>query len=237
MTEDVISLQGVSRHYQMGGETIRALDGIDLSVRKNEYVAVIGASGSGKSTMMNILGCLDRPTGGIYRLGGVLVNELSDTALSMVRNKDIGFVFQSFNLLPRSNALQNVMRPLIYAGVPRKERIARAMTVLERVGLKGREYHLPRQLSGGQSQRVAIARALVTNPAIILADEPTGNLDSVTTAEIMALFDQLVDRGHTIIIVTHEPDIAERCYRVVTISDGRVLDDRMTARRAGQGAG
>ncbi|MBL4837500.1 MAG: ABC transporter ATP-binding protein [Kordiimonadaceae bacterium] len=209
----------------MGGETIRALDGVDLSVKQNEYIAIVGTSGSGKSTLMNIIGCLDQPTGGEYQLNGTMVSLLGDTALSVARNRDIGFIFQSFNLLPRATALQNVIQPLIYSGLPRKDRKAKALAALEKVGLQGREGHLPNQLSGGQRQRVAIARALVTDPAIILADEPTGNLDSNTTAEIMALFDGLIETGHSIIIVTHEHDIAEHCSRQITISDGKIVAD------------
>ena len=227
MSDSIINLSGVSRHYEMGGETIRALDGVDLEISKNEYVAVVGASGSGKSTMMNILGCLDRPTGGDYTLNGTAVSSLKDNQLSGIRNREIGFIFQSFNLLARSTALSNVIQPLIYRGVSRKRRTMLALHALERVGLKGREYHLPNQLSGGQRQRVAIARALVTNPAIILADEPTGNLDSTTTTEILALFDQLIENGHTIVVVTHEPDIAERCKRAITISDGKIVKDKV----------
>jgi len=226
MNEAIINLAAVTRHYEMGGETIRALDGVDLEICKNEYVAVVGASGSGKSTMMNILGCLDRPTDGDYVLNGTAVSSLADSQLSHIRNKEIGFIFQSFNLLGRSTALANVIQPLIYRGVSRKERTQMAMDALERVGLKGREHHLPNQLSGGQRQRVAIARALVTNPAIILADEPTGNLDSSTTTEILALFDKLIEAGQTIVVVTHEPDIAQRCKRAITISDGKIISDK-----------
>jgi len=223
----IINLTDISRFYHMGGETIKALNGVDLSISKNEYVAVIGASGSGKSTMMNILGCLDRPTEGNYILNGTDVSSLADSELSHIRNMEIGFIFQSFNLLGRATALANVIQPLIYRGIGRKERKQMAMDALKRVGLKGREHHLPNQLSGGQRQRVAIARALVTNPAIILADEPTGNLDSSTTTEILALFDKLIENGQTIIVVTHEPDIAKRCKRAITISDGKIIKDEL----------
>jgi len=223
----VIKLSAISRYYHMGGEVIKALDGVDLSINKNEYVAVIGASGSGKSTMMNILGCLDRPTEGDYTLNGTDVSSLADSELSNVRNLEIGFIFQSFNLLGRATALANVIQPLIYRGTGRSERKQLAMDALKRVGLEGREHHLPNQLSGGQRQRVAIARALVTNPAIILADEPTGNLDSSTTTEILALFDKLIEKGQTIIVVTHEPDIAKRCKRAITISDGKIIKDEV----------
>ncbi|PCI63058.1 MAG: macrolide ABC transporter ATP-binding protein [Kordiimonadales bacterium] len=227
MSEGLISLSNVSRFYEMGGETIKALDGVDLTINKNEYVAVIGASGSGKSTMMNILGCLDKPTGGDYVLNGTAVSSMADNQLSSIRNKEIGFIFQSFNLLGRATALANVIQPLIYRGEGRRKRKQMAMDALERVGLKGREGHLPNQLSGGQRQRVAIARALVTNPTIILADEPTGNLDSSTTVEILALFDDLIKNGHTIIVVTHEHDIAQRCKRAITISDGKIISDKV----------
>lgn len=223
----ILRFQNVSRFYHMGSETIRALDGVDLKISANEYIAITGPSGSGKSTLMNILGCLDKPTAGEYWLNGDLVSTLTDNELSSVRNHQIGFIFQSFNLLPRVTALQNVIQPLIYRGTPRAERQAMALKVLQEVGLEGREYHLPNQLSGGQRQRVAIARALVTDPAIILADEPTGNLDSSTTAEIMALFDRLIARGHSIIIVTHEPDIARHCQRTIAISDGKIVKDTL----------
>jgi putative ABC transport system ATP-binding protein len=223
----IIQLQNTCRYYVMGGETIRALDGVSLNVEKNDYIAVIGSSGSGKSTMLNILGCLDKPTDGKYILNGTDVSELSQDQLSGIRNKEIGFIFQSFNLIARTSALVNVMRPLIYRGVPKKQRVQMAMAVLKKVGLEGREGHLPNQLSGGQRQRVAIARALVTNPALLLADEPTGNLDTSTSVEIMALFDQLIKEGQTIIIVTHETEVANHCKRVVTISDGHIISDHV----------
>lgn len=223
--DSLIRLQGVSKHYQMGGETIAALNGIDLAIDKNEYIAFIGSSGSGKSTMMNILGCLDTPTQGRYSLNGRDVAGMSEAELARTRNREIGFIFQSFNLLTRATALQNVMQPLVYAGVRPLERERRARLALERVGLAKRVDHLPNQLSGGQRQRVAIARALCGEPSILLADEPTGNLDSHTTAEIMALFDDLHAEGHTLILVTHEPDIAEHCQRAVRLSDGKVVGD------------
>lgn len=227
MTEEIIRLEDVCRYYEMGSETIRALDQVSFKVHKNDYIAVIGTSGSGKSTLLNILGCLDRPTSGGYILNREDVSKLSADALAGVRNKEIGFIFQSFNLLPRTSALVNVMRPLIYRGVAKKQRIEMAHDALDKVGLQGREGHLPNQLSGGQRQRVAIARALVTNPAILLADEPTGNLDSSTSVEIMALFDDLIRDGQTIIIVTHETGVADHCKRVVTISDGRIINDKL----------
>ncbi len=222
----VIELRGIHRTYRMGDQTVRALDGLDLDIGRNEYIAVIGASGSGKSTLMNLLGCLDRPSKGSYVLNGRDVAQMSENELAQVRNRDIGFIFQSFNLLPRADALHNVMQPLVYRRLPLAERRRQATAALERVGLGARMDHLPNQLSGGQRQRVAVARALVGHPAILLADEPTGNLDSATTVEIMALFDQLHGEGQTIIIVTHEPDIAAHCHRVVRLRDGRIEYDR-----------
>jgi len=204
----LIELTSISKHYEMGQEVIKAVDNIDLSIDPNEYVVFIGSSGSGKSTIMNIIGCLDTPTHGNYVLNGRNVSGLDQGELADIRNQEIGFIFQSFNLLPRATALKNVMQPLIYRGIGYADRRAEAERVLERVGLADRSNHLPNQLSGGQRQRVAIARALVTSPSILLADEPTGNLDSQTTVEIMALFDELHDDGQTIIVVTHEPDIA-----------------------------
>ncbi len=228
--EPVIRLSGIARHYRMGEQTVRALDGVDLEIARNEYVAIVGASGSGKSTLMNILGCLDRPSAGEYRLNGRAVAGMAEDDLARARNRDIGFIFQSFNLLSRSTALANVMQPLVYRRIGLVERRRLASEALSRVGLAERMMHLPNQLSGGQRQRVAIARALVGRPSILLADEPTGNLDSATTVEIMALFDRLHDDGQTIIIVTHEPEIAERCLRVVRLADGRIASDRPTER-------
>jgi putative ABC transport system ATP-binding protein len=228
----LIRLEGIARHYEMAGETINALAGIDLQVARNDYVAFIGASGSGKSTMMNILGCLDSPTQGKYFLNGRDVGGMSESDLARTRNEEIGFIFQSFNLLARATALQNVMQPLIYRGVCPAERQRRAREALARVGLAKRLDHLPSQLSGGQRQRVAIARALCGEPSLLLADEPTGNLDSATTADIMALFDTLHADGHTLIVVTHEPDIAAHCRRAVRLSDGRIHSDVINAERA-----
>ncbi|MCP5477807.1 MAG: ABC transporter ATP-binding protein [Rhodanobacteraceae bacterium] len=221
----MLRLQGITKVYEMGSETVHALRGIDLDIARNESIAFIGSSGSGKSTLMNILGCLDSPTSGQYWLNGRDVATLSENELADTRNREIGFVFQSFNLLPRASALNNVMHPLIYRGVRPAERHKRARAALERVGLGNRVDHLPNQLSGGQRQRVAVARALVGEPSILLADEPTGNLDSATSEEIMALFDQLHRDGQTVILVTHEPDIAEHCQRVVRLSDGKVISD------------
>jgi putative ABC transport system ATP-binding protein len=227
----LICLEGIAKHYQMGGETIAALNGIDLKIARNDYIAFIGSSGSGKSTMMNILGCLDTPTLGKYFLNGRDVAGMSESELATTRNKEIGFIFQSFNLLTRATALQNVMQPLIYAGVRPAERARRAQEAMKRVGLEKRMDHLPNQLSGGQRQRVAIARALCSEPSILLADEPTGNLDSATADDIMALFDTLHAEGQTLIVVTHEPDIAAHCRRVVRLADGKVLSDSRNEQR------
>lgn len=226
-----IRFRDVARRYEMGDQVVNALDGVDLDIHRNEYVAIVGASGSGKSTMMNIIGCLDRPTEGQYELEGQDVGMMNETDLARVRNREIGFVFQSFNLLPRANALKNVMQPLVFRGVKLDERKTRAQQSLQRVGLGDRVDHLPNQLSGGQRQRVAIARALVGEPAILLADEPTGNLDSRTTVEIMRLFDALHAAGQTIIMVTHEADIAEHCERVIRLEDGRVAEDHRNINR------
>ncbi|NRB71691.1 MAG: ABC transporter ATP-binding protein [Xanthomonadales bacterium] len=227
----VIRFRDVARRYVMGDQVVNALDGVGLDIARNEYVAIVGASGSGKSTMMNIIGCLDRPTEGSYVLDGEDVGHMSELKLARVRNREIGFVFQSFNLLPRADALKNVMQPLVYRGMRLSERRALAERALQRVGLGDRIDHLPNQLSGGQRQRVAIARALVGQPAILLADEPTGNLDSRTTQEIMELFDELHDEGQTIIMVTHEPDIAAHCERVIRLEDGRVAEDQRQHKR------
>ena len=224
----IIRIGALHRSYQMGGEQIRALDGVSLEIRRNEYVAIMGPSGSGKSTMMNLLGCLDTPTGGEYWLNGLEVSRLTDDELARVRNREIGFVFQTFNLLPRASALHNVELPLVYAGLRARERRERAVEALERVGLGHRMDHRPNELSGGQRQRVAIARALVNRPSILLADEPTGNLDSVTSEEIMRVFADLHAAGQTVIMVTHEPDIAAHAERVVVLRDGRVESDRLT---------
>ena len=231
--EPVIRLQGIAKHYRMGDEPIIALHHIDLDVAHNECVAIVGASGSGKSTLLHILGCLDAPTHGRYLLNGHDVAGMSEPELARTRNAEIGFIFQSFNLLARSTALQNVMQPLVYRGVLPAERKRRASAALERVGLAHRMGHLPNQLSGGQRQRVAIARALCSEPALLLADEPTGNLDSSTSAEIMALLESLHAEGNTLVIVTHEPDIAALCQRAVRLADGKVVSD--TARSAGSG--
>ncbi len=221
----VIVTRGIKREYDMGGEIVRALRGVDLAIRRNEYVAIMGPSGSGKSTLMNVIGCLDTPNAGEYWLNGTQVSKMSDDALARVRNKEIGFVFQTFNLLPRASALHNVELPLVYAGVPGDERRRRAKEALERVQLGGRIDHRPNELSGGQRQRVAIARALVNNPSILLADEPTGNLDSATSEEIMKVFESLADQGQTVIMVTHEPDIASHARRIIVLRDGMVHSD------------
>ena len=227
----VIELNSISKHYVMGQHVIKAVDGVDLTIQRNEYVVFIGSSGSGKSTVMNIIGCLDTPTSGQYVLNGQNVGGLSESELADVRNQEIGFIFQSFNLLPRMSALGNVMQPLIYRGVPHAARREEAMHYLERVGLADRSDHLPNQLSGGQRQRVAIARALVTGPSILLADEPTGNLDSQTSVEILALFDELYADGQTLVVVTHEPDVAEHGERVIRLRDGKVVEDSRKAKR------
>src|SRR6059036_2931424 len=227
---DVIILtHKLAREYDMGSETVRALRGVNLQIRRNEYVAVMGPSGSGKSTLMNLIGCLDTPTGGEYWLNGQRVSDLSDDELARIRNKEIGFVFQTFNLLPRADALHNVELPLIYAGMGSKERRERAARSLQQVGLGDRMDHRPNELSGGQRQRVAIARALVNAPSILLADEPTGNLDSTTGLEIMALFRELHDSGQTVVMVTHEQDIAAHAARVITLRDGVVATDQARA--------
>jgi putative ABC transport system ATP-binding protein len=223
----LIRLSGLTREYRMDAETVYALRGIDLELQSNEYVAVMGPSGSGKSTLMNLIGCLDTPTAGEYWLNGIEVSQMDDDALARVRNREIGFVFQTFNLLPRATSLHNVELPLIYAGISAKERRRRASHALERVGLGDRMVHKPNELSGGQRQRVAIARGLVNEPSILLADEPTGNLDSTTSAEIMSVFDELHDQGQTIVMVTHESDIAAHAAREITLLDGRIHSDRV----------
>ena len=224
--EEIIRLEDIRRIYRVGNQEVRALDGVSLSVFKNEYVAIMGPSGSGKSTLMNILGCLDSPSSGHYILNGVDVSEMEDGELADVRNREIGFVFQSFNLLPRYNALENVALPMVYAGVPAKERKERAAAALESVALSERMEHRPNELSGGQKQRVALARALINNPSIILADEPTGNLDTHTSIEIMRLFDDIYSRGNTVIVVTHEEDIAAYAHRIIRLRDGKVESDK-----------
>jgi putative ABC transport system ATP-binding protein len=231
----IIEMQSITKTYTMGDQEVHALRGVDFSVKPGEFVAIMGASGSGKSTMMNIIGCLDRPTSGQYFLDGSDVAALRDDAQAIVRNRTLGFVFQSFNLLRRTSALQNVELPLIYAGVSATERTARARVALEQVGLGNRLDHQPSQLSGGQQQRVAVARALVTNPSLILADEPTGNLDSQVSAEVMGLFQTLNRRGLTIVLVTHENDIAAYARRVVRMRDGRMISDDAQVASGGQG--
>lgn len=223
-----IKTEALTKVYQMGAEEVHALQGVDLEIRKGEYVAVMGPSGSGKSTLMNLIGCLDTPTGGKYWLAGRLVSDLDDDELAYIRNKEIGFVFQTFNLLPRASALHNVELPLIYNGTPAEERVAKAKKALESVDLGDRMMHKPNELSGGQRQRVAIARALVNSPSILLADEPTGNLDSQTGEEIMGVFGRLHDQGNTIILVTHERDIAQHAHRSINIRDGKVESDKKT---------
>jgi putative ABC transport system ATP-binding protein len=231
LSAPLIETKDVWKTYRMGDEIIHALHGVSFTIQRNEYIAIIGPSGSGKTTLMNIIGCLDTPTKGEYWLNGKLVSAMNDDELARVRNQEIGFVFQTFNLLPRATALHNVELPLIYSGVPAAERLQRAKRALEQVDLAHRMHHRPNELSGGQRQRVAIARALVNNPSIILADEPTGNLDSATSREIMALLDVLHERGNTIVVVTHEPDIAAHAHRVLTIRDGRIATDTRNERR------
>ncbi len=221
----VIEIRNLHKTYHLGSTIVRALDGVDLTVAKNEYVAIMGPSGSGKSTLMNILGCLDVPTSGSYHLAGQPVDEMEDDDLALVRNRQIGFIFQSFNLLPRTSILRNVELPLVYSGISRDERLDRAREALRKVGLGDRIDHQPNELSGGQRQRVAIARALVNDPSIILADEPTGNLDSRTGQEIMALFEDLYQQGQTLLVVTHEDDIAEHARRCVRLRDGLIESD------------
>ncbi|BAO55722.1 ABC transporter ATP-binding protein [Nonlabens marinus] len=225
MSENVIEVRDIVRNFKLGQEEVKVLKGIDLDIKRGDYIAFMGPSGSGKSTLMNLLGCLDTPTGGTYRLNGTDVSSLSDDQLAEIRNKEIGFVFQTFNLLPRTTALDNVALPMIYAGMSKKDRNARATEVLTSVGLADRMDHQPNQLSGGQRQRVAVGRALVNNPSIILADEPTGNLDSKTGVEIMALFDKIHADGNTVILVTHEEEIAEHAHRVIRLRDGVVESD------------
>ncbi|HEU4419581.1 MAG TPA: ABC transporter ATP-binding protein [Planctomycetota bacterium] len=229
---EVIRAEGLTRSFAMGATTVHALRGVDLVIRRGEYVAIMGPSGSGKSTLMNLIGCLDTPTSGQYWLNGHPVSALPEHELARIRNREIGFVFQTFNLLPRASALRNVELPLIYGSVPPLERRRRAREAMAQVDLADRMDHRPNQLSGGQRQRVSIARALVTSPALLLADEPTGNLDTATSNEIMVLFDRLHAQGHTIVVVTHERDIAEHAHRVVTIRDGRIASDEARSRQA-----
>lgn len=221
----LIQIKNLKRHYTMGDTTVRAVDGVSFDIRKGEYVAIVGSSGSGKTTLMNMLGCLAQPSGGSYQLDGHMVADLDDDELSAVRSQEIGFVFQNFQLLPRSSAIKNVALPLVYQGVSRGERRKRAAKALDTVGLRDRMSHRPNELSGGQRQRVAIARALVTSPSLILADEPTGNLDSATAKDILALFSRLHDQGNTLVIVTHEPSIAAQCPRAIRMRDGVVEAD------------
>lgn len=223
--KEIIRINNIHKTYQLGTQEVRALDGVDMIIRKNEYVAIMGPSGSGKSTMMNILGCLDTPTSGKYILNGTDVSKMEDSELAEVRNKEIGFVFQSFNLLPKYNAMENVALPLIYSGIPRENREEKATHVLRTVGLEERMFHKPNELSGGQRQRVAVARALINNPSIILADEPTGNLDTKTSIDIMHLFEEIYNNGNTVIVVTHEEDIAKYARRIIKLRDGKIESD------------
>jgi putative ABC transport system ATP-binding protein len=225
MAPAIVEVEDLRRVYRMGSDTIAALDGVSFTIDAGEYVAIVGRSGSGKTTLMNLLGCMERPSGGVIRIGGDDIGVLSDDALSRLRNRHIGFVFQSFQLLPRATALQNVELPLVYRGIARRRRRAEAIAALERVGLADRQRHRPYELSGGQRQRVAIARALVGAPTLLLADEPSGNLDTATEREIMGLFEELHGRGHTIVVVTHEPSIAAMCPRAIRLADGRVIAD------------
>lgn len=227
MVEPIINIESLVRNFRLGNQEIKVLKEISFSIQKNEYVALMGPSGSGKSTLMNLLGCLDTPTLGKYILNNQDVSKLSDDKLAQIRNKEIGFVFQTFNLLPRATALDNVALPLIYAGLPKAKRIERAMQVLTEVGLSDRIQHKPNELSGGQRQRVAVARALVNSPSIILADEPTGNLDSTTSNEIMGLFDTIHKAGNTIIVVTHEENIAKHAHRIIRLMDGNIESDEL----------
>ena len=226
----VISVQNLKKTYYMGAEVINALQSVSLDIERNEYVALMGPSGSGKSTLMNLLGCLDTPSAGTYILNKQDVSRLTDDELAEIRNKEIGFVFQTFNLLPRLSSLENVALPLVYAGLRKSQRLAKAQAALEKVGLGDRVHHKPNELSGGQRQRVAIARALVNDPSIILADEPTGNLDTKTSVEIMAIFEKIHQQGNTIILVTHEPDIAEHAHRIVRLRDGLVEVDEKNSK-------
>lgn len=228
--QTIIEVNDLARHFRVGSELIKAIKKIDLNIAQNEFVALMGQSGSGKSTLMNILGCLDTPTDGVYTLNKHQVSKLRDNELAEIRNKEIGFVFQTFNLLPRSTALENVMLPLVYAGISKEDREQRALEALDKVGLSDRVNHRPNELSGGQRQRVAVARALVNKPSIILADEPTGNLDSATSIEIMALFQEIHKNGNTVIIVTHEEDIAQYAHRIVRLKDGEVESDELNQR-------
>lgn len=222
MTQPIIQAKNLTKHYTVGSTIVRALDGLDIDIDKGSYIALMGPSGSGKSTLMNILGCLDTPSSGAYFLNNKDVSQVDDDSLAGIRNQEIGFIFQTFNLLPRYTALENVALPMIYAGIPKKERVARATEVLEKVGLGDRITHKPNELSGGQRQRVAVARALVMNPSIIFADEPTGNLDSKTSEGIMQLFDEIHQDGNTLILVTHEEEVAARAQKIIRLRDGKI---------------